>query len=140
MAEGQFSYRKLPRKSGSGHAMVRPVQLTSARKRIPFISLPQTGRRLESEEYPVAVVMCAFAGVLVKTGVFLWCFGGENVVDCVVNVVFWQPLFGAGKCARFWGFILVVPFLGMRLGGAAVLFLVSCRRPLGDGNARGELR
>jgi hypothetical protein len=27
-------------------------------------------------------------GFLAKTGVFLWCFGGENVVHCVVDVVF----------------------------------------------------
>jgi hypothetical protein len=32
-------------------------------------------------------------GVLQKTGVFMWCFGGENVVICVVNVVRCRPLF-----------------------------------------------
>jgi hypothetical protein len=26
-------------------------------------------------------------GYLQKNGVFVWCFDGENVVDCVVNVV-----------------------------------------------------
>jgi hypothetical protein len=27
-------------------------------------------------------------GFLQKTGVFMWCFDGENVVSCVVDVVF----------------------------------------------------
>jgi hypothetical protein len=30
---------------------------------------------------------------------------GENVVECVVNVVFWQSPFRGKKCARFGGFI-----------------------------------
>jgi hypothetical protein len=34
------------------------------------------------------VVMCVFAGGFGKNGCFLVVFGGENVVDCVVNVVF----------------------------------------------------
>jgi hypothetical protein len=35
------------------------------------------------------VVLCAFLlGVLRKTGVLTWCFGGEVVVFCVVDVVF----------------------------------------------------
>jgi hypothetical protein len=37
--------------------------------------------------------MAILLGVLQKTGVFMWCFGGENVVICVVNVVRCRPLF-----------------------------------------------
>jgi hypothetical protein len=32
-------------------------------------------------------------GVFEKSGVLTWCFGGEVVVFCVVDVVFWQSLF-----------------------------------------------
>jgi hypothetical protein len=32
--------------------------------------------------------MGVFAGVLGEMGVLLWCFCGEVVVECVVNVVF----------------------------------------------------
>jgi hypothetical protein len=31
--------------------------------------------------------MCVFAGVLQKSGCSVWCFCGEVVVECVVNVV-----------------------------------------------------
>jgi hypothetical protein len=34
-----------------------------------------------------------FAGVLQKNSVLVWCFCGENVVDCVVNVVHSRSLF-----------------------------------------------
>jgi hypothetical protein len=37
--------------------------------------------------------ICDFAGVLQKSGVFKWCFGGENVVNCMVNVVRCRRLF-----------------------------------------------
>jgi len=36
-------------------------------------------------------------GVLKKSGVLTWCFGGEVVVFCVVDVVFWQSCFEVGK-------------------------------------------
>jgi hypothetical protein len=50
-------------------------------------------------------------GVLAKTGVFLWCFGGENVVDCVVNVVFWRSVLGGGKMRQVFGiYFRVFPF------------------------------
>jgi hypothetical protein len=42
-------------------------------------------------------------GFLAKTGIFSWCFGGENVVDCVVNVVFKQSVFGAWKMRQVLG-------------------------------------
>jgi hypothetical protein len=29
-------------------------------------------------------------GVFENSGVWTWCFGGENVVGCVVDVVFWM--------------------------------------------------
>jgi hypothetical protein len=32
-------------------------------------------------------------GVFEKTGVLVWCFGGEFVVLCVVEMVLKQPLF-----------------------------------------------
>jgi hypothetical protein len=34
-----------------------------------------------------------------------WFFDGENVVGCVVNVVFWQSLFRGGKMRHVLGFI-----------------------------------
>jgi hypothetical protein len=36
-------------------------------------------------------------GVLAKRLVLVWCFGGEIVVICVADVVFWQSLFGELK-------------------------------------------
>jgi hypothetical protein len=33
-------------------------------------------------------------GVLEKEGVWMWFFGGANVVGCVADVVFWTRLFG----------------------------------------------
>ncbi|WP_353072374.1 hypothetical protein [Tunturiibacter gelidiferens] len=36
-------------------------------------------------------------GVLAKMGAKTWCFGGEFVVFCVVNVVSKQPVFRARK-------------------------------------------
>jgi len=50
-----------------------------------------------------------FQGILRKEGVLWWFFDGENVVECVVNVVFWQSLFRGGKMRQgfeiyFWGF------------------------------------
>jgi hypothetical protein len=49
-------------------------------------------------------VDCPFLlGFLAKTGILLWCFGGVNVVDCVVNVVFKQSVFGAGKMRQVLG-------------------------------------
>jgi hypothetical protein len=40
------------------------------------------------------VVECAFLqGFLRKVVRKTWCFGGEFVVDCVVNVVVWQRVF-----------------------------------------------
>jgi hypothetical protein len=49
-------------------------------------------------------------GILRKTGVLRWFFDGVNVVECMVNVVFWQSLFRGEKCARFLGFISGFPF------------------------------
>jgi len=36
-------------------------------------------------------------GVLAKRLVLVWCFCGVIVVICVVDVVFWQSLFGGLK-------------------------------------------
>jgi hypothetical protein len=36
-------------------------------------------------------------GFLKKMGVWTWRFGGENVVRCVVNVVFWMGSFERRK-------------------------------------------
>jgi len=36
-------------------------------------------------------------GVLAEMRVLLWCFCGQFVVLCVVNVVLWRPLFRARK-------------------------------------------
>jgi hypothetical protein len=44
------------------------------------------------------VVKCRFCrGFLKKCGVWTWCFGGENVVGCVVDVVFWMVTFEGRK-------------------------------------------
>jgi len=34
-----------------------------------------------------------FRGIFEKTGAKTWCFGGQFVVRCVVNVVFWMVCF-----------------------------------------------
>jgi hypothetical protein len=44
-----------------------------------------------------------FQGILRKRGVLGWFLGGENVVDCVVNVVFWQSLFRGGNMRQGFG-------------------------------------
>jgi hypothetical protein len=55
--------------------------------------------------------MCVFTGVFAKKGVYLWCFCGENVVDCMVDVVFWQPVFRAQKMRQVWGsYFRLFPF------------------------------
>jgi hypothetical protein len=41
-----------------------------------------------------------FAGGFAKSHVFLWCFCGEVVVDCVVNVVSWRTLLWCGKIGQ----------------------------------------
>jgi hypothetical protein len=40
-----------------------------------------------------AGILVFLLGILRKRRVWMWFFGGENVVECVVNVVFWQSLF-----------------------------------------------
>jgi hypothetical protein len=51
--------------------------------------------------------VCAFLlGVFGKTGRKTWCFGGEFVVLCMVNVVVEQPYLGSRKCDTSSGFIL----------------------------------
>jgi hypothetical protein len=35
----------------------------------------------------LAILLGFLKGVSKKEGVFVWCFAGENVVNCVVNVV-----------------------------------------------------
>ena len=46
-----------------------------------------------------------FAGVLEICGCRTWFFDGENVVKCVVIVVFWVMFFCGKKCDRFLRFI-----------------------------------
>jgi hypothetical protein len=46
-----------------------------------------------------------FQGILRKMGVLRWFFDGENVVECVVKVVFWQALFTGEKMRQVLGFI-----------------------------------
>jgi hypothetical protein len=56
-------------------------------------------------------------GVLAKTGAKTWCFGGEFVVVCVVNVVVQQPLIWARKIRHaFWILFLGFSILGMPFG------------------------
>jgi hypothetical protein len=49
-----------------------------------------------------------FVGILRKRVFLWWFFDGENVVECVVNVVFWQSLFRGGKMRQ----IFEIYFLG----------------------------
>jgi hypothetical protein len=42
-------------------------------------------------------VGAGFAGVLPKRAFLMWFFAGENVVDCVVDVVIWQCDFAVRK-------------------------------------------
>jgi hypothetical protein len=44
-----------------------------------------------------AGVFVFLLGILRKRDVWRWFFDGENVVECVVNVVFWQSLFRGEK-------------------------------------------
>jgi hypothetical protein len=44
-------------------------------------------------EVVVGLRKVVFIGVFEKIGVWTRCFGGENVVRCVVNVVFWMVSF-----------------------------------------------
>lgn len=41
----------------------------------------------------LAEILVLLLDILSKRRVWVWFFGGENVVECVVNVVFWQSLF-----------------------------------------------
>ncbi len=57
---------------------------------------------------------CAFLGflrgVLEKVGGGTWFLAGEIVVECVVNVVVWTPVFGAKKYATVFNFIFCRSF------------------------------
>jgi hypothetical protein len=44
------------------------------------------------------------------------------VVDCVVDVVFKQSVFGLKKCARFWGFIFDCSLFGNEAGVGLLFF------------------
>ena len=62
-------------------------------------------------------------GILRKRRVWMWFFGGENVVECVVNVVFWQSLSRGEKMRQIFEiYFRVLPVLGVRfiLGGLGV--------------------
>jgi len=43
-------------------------------------------------------------GFLGKRVCKLWCFDGEIVVNCVVNVVFWHHVFPPRKFSTFWNY------------------------------------
>jgi hypothetical protein len=50
-------------------------------------------------------------GVSAKTGAKTWCFGGQLVVFCMVNVVFKQSVFRARKMRHgFWIYFEWFPF------------------------------
>ena len=59
----------------------------------------------KKSEAPVEPFSSGFAGVFDggpgKTGVFWWCFCGEFVVGCVVNVVRKMAVIGARKTCHF---------------------------------------
>jgi hypothetical protein len=48
-----------------------------------------------------------FKGFFEKSGVKTWCFGGQFVVQCVVNVVFWVVCLRAEKWDRLLRFFLL---------------------------------
>jgi hypothetical protein len=59
-----------------------------------------------------------FQGILLKRGVLRWFFDGENVVECVVNVVFWQSLFRGEKMRQIFEiYFRVPPVLGVSAVG-----------------------
>jgi hypothetical protein len=69
-------------------------------------------------------------GILRKRVFLWWFFDGENVVECVVNVVFWQSLFWGGKMGQvFEIYFLGLPVLGMsgvwEIGGMGARGFVS---------------
>ena len=47
-------------------------------------------------------------GFFAKTWCNVWCFCGQFVVLCMVEMVFSSQLFNAEKHANFWNFILWV--------------------------------
>ena len=51
-------------------------------------------RRLPGRRFLLCGGMVFLLGVLRKCGGWLWCFCGEVVVECVVNVVNCRTLFG----------------------------------------------
>jgi hypothetical protein len=48
-------------------------------------------------------ILAFLLGILRKRRVWVWFLGGENVVKCVVNVVFWQSLFQWWKMRQVLG-------------------------------------
>jgi hypothetical protein len=60
---------------------------------------------VRNRKFFVEWFLWCFAGVFEKTRAKTWCFGGEFVVICVVNVVIKQPYLGPGKCDTGSGFI-----------------------------------
>jgi hypothetical protein len=72
----------------------------------------------------VSVVLRVFLrGVLEKTGGWTWFFDGENVVECVVNVVRWRSLFRFEKRDTDFGFIFVARWV-LGLGVPVANFLL----------------
>jgi hypothetical protein len=63
---------------------------------------------------PVLLVVY-FEGGFGKCGAQRWCFCGEVVVDCAVNVVSWMVVFGGRKHANF-----LENIFGLREGAAKV--------------------
>ena len=59
-------------------------------------------------------VCCCFKGGFGKSGILWWCFCGEFVVDCVVNVVRWMVISRRWKTCQL---SEIYFFQGSRLGG-----------------------
>jgi hypothetical protein len=77
-------------------------------------------------------------GFLVKTGARTWCFGGEFVVLCVVNVVVQQPVFGGLKDApRISDLFFEGPRLGVRVLHTSVQEQMDSWRPSVTGEPAG---
>src|ERR1700677_4450772 len=53
------------------------------------------------------VLLSFFRGVFRKSGRLLWCFCGEVVVECVVDVVGWWSLFESVKRGHSFGIYFV---------------------------------
>ena len=79
-----------------------------------------------------------FKEILRKRVFLWWIFDGENMVECVVTVVFWQSLFRGGKMRQVLGFISRASrFRNSGFVAKGRLVPITCPRPDPRGARRG---